>query len=228
MKLWIFGDSFSAMRQEDLDDCKLLWHEALGKKLSAEVVYKSNFGWSNDYIYKHLIENINNINHDDYVIIQYTEKNRKYFFKEAPQCGNYHALCNMSSDDLLSLGLNKNVKNAIISYIKYLHNEEADELSYHQLLNATGSMMAEIPSNNVRLVPGFGHVNGVKGCLNDVSWNEYKNKNQHFSASQVDKRQNHLSANNHIILAEKLADWFANPGILLDLTAGFGDSFIGE
>ncbi len=228
MKLWIFGDSFSAKRQQDLHDYKILWHEELGKRLQADVVYKSNFGLSNDYIYKELLENIQNIQNDDYVLIQYTEKNRQYFFAEHPDCGNYHALCNMSDSQILQLGMDKKVKNAVKEYIKYLQNDDADNIRYHQLLLATGGLFQEITTNNIRLFSGFEKVNGVKGCLNNISWNEYKNKQQHFTADQIDLRQNHISEANHLILANKLSYWFTEPGKMLDLEQGFEHSFIGD
>lgn len=86
-KLWIFGDSFSAPTNLNLEDKYSNWLKAemnidnsndyywgtlLSKELNLELVNKSIPGCSNTHIITEIIMNINNISKDDYVIIGWT------------------------------------------------------------------------------------------------------------------------------------------------------------
>tara|TARA_Y100000022_G_C13209959_1_gene357063 strand:- start:43 stop:990 length:948 start_codon:yes stop_codon:yes gene_type:complete len=78
------------------------------------------------------------------------------------------------------------------------------------------------------------HNNHIKilGSLKRISFNEIKDLNDHQNIMNgkdywngIDKRRNHLSRNNHIILAEKIIDSLNN-NTNLDLSVGFDKSFI--
>jgi hypothetical protein len=79
------------------------------------------------------------------------------------------------------------------------------------------------------VLPGFNSVNGVTGTLVDTSENEFvaaAGAQKYFDNNDgKDPRNNHLSTENHQILADKIFKFF-NAGEMIDLTTDFKKSFL--
>ena len=226
MRLHIFGDSFSAIRQSNLDFPKDIptWTEELAQLLSVtDANNHSGYGYSNEYIYKTLIDNLDQIKEDDFVLVQLTEPYRRWFIKNDPTLGNYYTLLKKKETD-------KKLKNAIEQYIKYLHNKEADVLIYQQTFFAIAFLLKNsVVGTNFRIIPGFQEVPGVIGTMTQASSLEFPNPEERekwYKTYKVDPRQNHLSVRNHKILAQKICKWFLEEGTTINLLEDFEKGFL--
>jgi len=81
-KLWIVGDSYSigSSYKQNLWQYDENWIDIVSKQLNVQdndVENFSQFGVSNDYIFKKLIESFYQFQENDYVIIQTTSPSRK-------------------------------------------------------------------------------------------------------------------------------------------------------
>jgi hypothetical protein len=89
-------------------------------------------------------------------------------------------------------------------------------------------MTHSIKDVNFLILPGFDSVPGVIGNLtSDICNFELGNGQKDFFEKHngFDPRLNHMSIENHIVLADKIVDYFKNDTVL-DLTTGFkGDLY---
>lgn len=228
-KLWIFGDSFSACYQENLNKHENnipVWTKQLAMLLKVDTIeYRSGYGYSNEYIFKTVIEETKNFNHDDSVLIQLTEPYRRWFIKEAPNYGNYHTILNSKNNEIVT----EQRKQAIKAYITYLQNEESDTLIYQQSFYALYSILTVSPISNWKILPGFDRCPGVNGNMCQIANLEFVDqqaKEKWYEIHKVDPRQNHMSEENHTVLAQKVYEWFNNPGTDINLLEGFKRGFL--
>ena len=222
MKLWIFGDSYSigsSFRHENLWHYDENWIDVVSKKLNIDqssIENFSQFGVSNDYIFKTLIEQCNNFLEDDYVIIQLTAPSRKWFFPEEP------ALSNLTH---MRTGANSRENEAAIkSYITYLQNSQLDDIQYTAYVYSIQYLIASRPNVKFLVIPGFADYPGVKGNLTeyicDAEFSSPEVLSRFYKKTGWDSRLNHMTIDNHYILADKVVNFFT-AGIRIDLTTGF-------
>lgn len=227
-KLWIFGDSFSSCFQTHLNKHEEngIWTEHLAEYLNvADIEYRSAYGYSNEYIFKTILDNFLAIKSEDYIIVQLTSPYRRWFIKEDPSYCNYHTITNSPINDYVT----PEIKKAIAGYIAHLQNDESDILFYQMMYYSLFTLFETEKKLNFKVLPGFFDIPGVEGTMNQLSDSEFiddsASKRWHKTYT-VDLRQNHLSEVNHPILAKKIYHWFENPNSKLDLIQGFEHGFI--
>lgn len=219
-KLWIFGDSFSM--PQPLDSEFVPWSVQLAANLGVES--SNNYampGVSNDYIFYRLAESINETDEGDYIVIQTTNQHRQWFFKD-PVLSNY---CIRDIDKYIS----KEQATALKEYISHLQNDELDNVRFIQFRLALERIVTLIQHAKFLILPGFHLCHGVEGSLIQVCDEEFETLDDipgyYNNNDGKDPRINHLSVNNHKILADKITKFF-NTGELIDLTTGFEKHFL--
>lgn len=219
--LWIFGDSFSVPSavwntHPDFDN----WIDIVASRLGVEGYnYSAEWGVSNDWIFAQLIDKLNDIPSGDYVIVQTTQKHRQWFFEDQPDLSNYYV---MNFEKQVS----EAKANAVKEYITHLQNDNLDHIRYIQFCLALERLCSIFDNLKILILPGFWSLNGCVGNLVTVSDNEFTSKTHHEFYEKnngKDPRVNHLSENNHKILANKILDFFQT-GSTVDLTQGFEEN----
>ena len=220
MALWVFGDSFSIphdYEHEKLWKYDTNWIKELKTKLDiTEVRTFVEFGVSNEWIFKHAIENAGQFQQNDCVIFQLTNADRHWFFEDKPAESNLVQLNNPNWD--------KNQTKAVEYYLKYLYNDNFNNIVYSSIIYSLMYIQSARPDVKMLILPGWGAAPGVVGNLvHCVSDPEFSNKNvvkQFYEKTGFDPRLNHMTIDNHYILSNKIADYFTT-GQTLDLTSGF-------
>lgn len=219
-KLWIFGDSFSM--PQPLDSEFIPWTAQLAATLKVEE--SLNFaqpGVSNDYIFDQIVKNLNNSQNGDYVVIQQTHKSRQWFFED-PTIANY------SLRDINKY-ISKDQDFALRQYVTHLQKDSIDELRFLQFGLSLERISAILQHVRILILPGFHEIPGVIGTLAQVCDEEFVDLsviNKFYESNDgKDPRINHLSGNNHKILADKIFEFF-DQGKLVDLTTGFEKHFL--
>jgi hypothetical protein len=218
-KLWLFGDSFTSQAINNSEQC---WPNLLATKLGiSEYENFAECGVSNDWIFYMLTSNINNLEVDDFVVVQTTQKHRQWFFENQPTIANYW-IKDFSKFVTAEQSL------AVDKYVEHLQTDKLDDVRWVQFSLAL-ERLAQLLPVNMLVLPGFNSVNGVIGTLVDTSENEFVTANgaqKYFDNNDgKDPRNNHLSTENHQILVDKIFKFF-NAGEMIDLTTDFKKSFL--
>ena len=229
MKLWIFGDSFSDLKTGEDFDRNDIWSSRLVKLLSVDgAIIRAKYGVSNEWIYNQLVEASQFINRTDYIIVQLTDPSRHWFLDD-PTFSNLTTLSSLKDSELEKLNISVEQRQAARHYLTHLYRENTDDILYHQTFHAICHVINVAGFLNVGIIPGFSPLPGVKRTLVDVCNNEFvseRDRHQWYSTHPVDLRINHLSPENHLILADKLKDFLLHPGTELDLSSGFKTNFL--
>jgi hypothetical protein len=229
MNLWVFGDSYtiptgfinteSGIRAKmDGKVYTTNWvDEVVGKLDVSSLKLYSQFGVSNEWIFKHVMEQSNNFRPEDYIIVQLTNSNRHWWFPDEPASSN---LAQSVSDPSWS----KDKKKAIESHLKYLQNDNMDNLIYSSVIYSFMYVKIACPGIKMLLLPGWGRGPDTIGNLTDnvcdAEFDSEKTQQKFYKKTGVDSRLNHMSIENHYILADKVGDYFFNQ-TPVDLTTGF-------
>lgn len=224
MALWIFGDSFSAASTaQDLPLPYMLWTDLLTTHLGyTEHNNYAEWGVANDYIIEQFISKLPEMKPGDYVVLQLTNSNRQWFFEDFPHLSNYFAK-----------GIEKDLSpdriRAIEMYIKHLQRDEIDILRYTLTELAVERIAQQYKHLRILMLPGYLHIKGVKGSLVEVCDGEFVDieiiQPYYDRHNGYDPRPNHLSKNNHKILAAKIQKFFTH-GHRVDLTSDFERNFL--
>lgn len=222
MKLWVFGDSYSigsSFKHENLWHYDENWIDIVAGNLSidqANIENFSQFGVSNDYIFKTVIENYNNFSIDDCVIIQLTGPNRKWFFPNDPSLSNFVSMREGNHP--------KQIQTALDYYIRHLQNDQLDDIQYTAYVYSIQYMMLVKPGIKFLVVPGFADYPGVTGNLTehvcDAEFSSSEVLSKFYKKTGWDPRLNHMTMDNHRVLASKVANYFKT-NQPIDLTTGF-------
>ncbi len=218
--LWIFGDSFSVgstFKNESLWKYESNWIDMLKAEYCPDHDIKnhSQFGVSNEFIFEQFGTIFSKIADGDICIIQTTSAARHWFFENDP------ALSNLGATHLDNYS--KEQKKAIEYYLKYLQNDKLDDILYTQFLYAVSYFLAARPNVQFLILPGFGDAPHVTGNLQNICEGEFNNADvipDFYKKHYWDPRLNHISYENHSILAKKIAEYFRE-GTKLDLTKDF-------
>lgn len=224
-KLWIYGDSFSmppSLALAPLDYAT--WTEQVCQQLGCnEIMNRARPGVSNDYIFSEIIKDTNSMELGDFCIIQTTQKNRQWFFED-PELSNYKI------GDLHDY-ISRDQANAVKQYVTHLQRDELDDLRFIQFSLALERITTLAGHVRMLILPGFFGAHNIEGYLIKVSDNEFIDLNDLKTFYNKDgrlgrdPRHNHISPNNHVILANKVVNFFTT-GQLVDLTTGFEKYFL--
>jgi len=229
MTLWIFGDSYSIPRDYSETDAvgaagvdqniyNTNWIQEVEKKLNVtDLKIYSNFGVSNEWIFKNVMEQSNNFRPEDYVILQLTNCNRHWWFPEDPAGSNLAQ--SVSHPDW-----SKEKRKAIELHLKYLQNDQMDNLIYSATIYSFLYIKLALPGIKLLFLPGWGAAPETIGNLTDnicnAEFDNNKTQQIFYNKTGYDFRLNHMSIENHYVLADKICDYFNNH-IPVDLTSGF-------
>lgn len=221
--LYVFGDSFTYQSPDkDLESFYKYptYIDIVANKLNQKSVRNYSVpGASNEFIYSRLLEVIGeeSLTDEDYIIIATTYKGRRWLFDDKPELSNFVGLV----DSALEKGLSKDEVDAVKKYILHLTNEKADNALTTMFLHALHFVVQHIPAH-VLILPGFHYCFGVNGTLADIGVAEFENvelRDKYFMLSG-DRRPNHMLEENHIILANKILEFYQT-GSIIDLTTDF-------
>ena len=228
--LHIFGDSFSQPFKEDW-----VWNNQLGNKLQVTALSNnSHIGVSNDWIFSNVRDAIlgnqeKPLVQGDVVVVILTSPYRYWFFKDRPQLSNYM----ISNWDEFATKDDKGVIDAIKGYVNYIQRDELDLIRTEFQIGWLKQMSRQI-GFDLLLIPGFSMTidfTGLPDVLGDLTGSV---SNAEFISTKddstwykggIDTRYNHLSKDNHEILADKCVHSLMtrNP---LDLCIGFKRQFL--
>ncbi len=235
-KLWIFGDSWSAL-YPDYDPIGV-WTRQLAHRLSNHLGHgvqlrnASLVGSAQDWMISEYLNVLEEIAPQDYVVIILTSPARYWYFEDIPSLSNWNIL------DFDSV-VNKERARAVELYIKHIQRPQLDNIA---LLGRLSVIAHETLTRNLRrplLVKGFiqdlgpavnfKQLNIAQGVLSEIQYAEYQNKDlverlaeqgQPGYFKGADCRFNHLCLRNHDVLADKFLQ-----GLITDtspdLTQGF-------
>lgn len=152
----------------------------------------------------------------DLMIACLTGFDRCWFFPELPECCS---VCNMESPKAIER-LSMAERNAVLSYYQYLDNDGPRKV---HLLNWIDLVDHFVVARNLRclMIPSFPdpreliqlhrgrwkNVDFFDGDLFSVSINEWQHPG---TMSPSDRRVNHLTRDNHRVLAGKIIGWIEN------------------
>jgi len=226
MTLWIFGDSFSVATyaMTKTPPTFMPWTDQITLQLGFEEHHNyAEWGVSNDFILSQLFKFADNIQPNDYVILQLTECSRQWFFKDKPHFSNFKSIVNADTE------LSKQEINACNEYMKYLQRDEIDKHRYGITCLAIEQLKTMFNTWHILVLPGFHSYHNVNGTLIDICNNEFAESTKidqwYAKHDRFDPRPNHMSKNNHKVLADKIIDYFKF-GTSLDLTVGFEQKFL--
>ena len=215
--LWVFGDSFAADFQVDYS-----WYEQLGNKLGCTVANCALPGVDNTWIVHQFQTYMDQMQEDDYVVTMLTDPRRFWLFEKVPNLSNWYNIHESYwkiADDAVSRSESKAAK----EFTKHL---------WHEPLATTIHHMAQyyvMSHPNSRVVQNFFQIDGINGSMIDIARNEHIGdtiEEKFANAFLEDKRANHMSPENHAIFADKMYEWFTQPGQILDLSTGFKENFL--
>ena len=228
-KLWVFGDSYSiptgfinsesGIRAKiDSEVYTTTWVDQVVEKLDiSDLNLYSSFGVANEWIFKQVMEQSNNFNPEDYVIVQLTNGNRHWWFPELPTESNLPQI--VSHPDW-----SKEKRKAIELHLKYLQNDNMDNLIYSSIIYSFMYIKLALPGLKLLFLPGWGRAPETIGNLTvdvcDKEFDSKKTQQNFYNKTGFDSRLNHMSIENHYILADKVGDYFINQ-TPVDLTTGF-------
>jgi len=243
VRLWIFGDSWSALRASQ--DPERIWTRQLARRLSdhlqtpVQLRNSSLVGCAQDWITEQFLLNTAEMQAQDYVIIVLTSPQRYWFFKDKPDLTNWNII---DFDQWVTADQAR----AAEYYIKHIQRDEIDHL---HMINRLGNIAYEAAARGLRrplIIRGFAQDLGVaehypdlniaQGFLTKIQAEEYADQQElerlYTSGGTnwfngFDCRYNHLCLSNHDILVDKLL-----PALVKnkqpDLTQGFKTDLIAK
>lgn len=233
--LYVVGDSFSYhFRCEEYSknihaQNAPLWHRRIASMLGVQ--YLKNYsvaGVSQDYIFQQLDKEVfPNITQDDYLIIVPTDRSRFWFFQDDPGLSNFSSVAGTGSIGIKKYIQEEEKQNSVLGFISHIQREELDTLwntwrfgwlSY-KVKNLRPPLILQ-GFDNDNLSEVWENLNFSKGSLSKVQQKECNEGDPFVWWKGKDLRYNHLCISNHIILADKIYDFFVNDNVV-DLNIGF-------
>ena len=228
--LWIFGDSFSYPICSQETNCLTpeqdAWTNLLGKLLKVDKIYNNSVpGCSNEFIQYRFSSCLDQITPEDYVICVTTQQDRRWFFKDIPELG-----IASHSSDIQDSRLEKTQINAIKNYYTHLDLFESNK-SYLDTFIGWQNWISFTRKINTLIIPGFEISYGIQEARYKVNSNLFNVSVQEAgdhkawssfmkSCNGFDPRTGHISPQNHLILAKKIANTFLK-NLPLDLSTDF-------
>jgi len=222
MTIWVYGDSYCTE-----DDVDYNWFKQISSITRQTVIAKGVRGCSNNWIAQSIAQQSNKHKQGDWIIMVQTQEDRQWFWEDKPEACNWQN----HADPVGVLGISRQEHAAAKQWLTHLYNRQ--DVAWTTFTNSTWLAAYTIPRGMRYLViPGF--VNSiepynsfisVRGTLTEfVSYREFPDRASYQAALRSprgDARANHLSPNNHAILARKISDCVLGQSGELDLTQGF-------
>ena len=217
----MFGDSFVSPSNINYDKDyhpDWTWTKQLGVKLNLDIRIVAQPGISNQWISHEIINFYDEIEHGDTVVIVTTEPNRNWLLFNKP------SLSNLAMHNSAKLIGKKQFK-IVEAYANEFYEQQGllNVLQYEWFLHWCRSKLSS--KVHLCLIPGFVNThfhdtidNGVS--LKNIDEEEFK---QLMDKPKVDKRINHMSNENHTILADKVYK-FLKENEKIDLSTDFLNS----
>ncbi len=248
--LYIFGDSFTVPPEQIVGDSQgglwaspgdtwssgkpkpktQTWINRTAGHLSTlhenlDVINYSQYGVAQDFCWYHLLNAMDKIQPDDYVIVAVTHPNRFWYIQDQPNLSNHHILNfqkYITEDQALAVQL----------FMQYIQRPELDTL--HQIYRMK-TLAYEVVKRGLRrplmLNCFFSDISAVdqipelmwaRGNLFNVQAQEYSSgedeTTEYFEG--IDCRYNHMCMSNHEIMAAKVIAAFTQDQPV-DLDQGF-------
>lgn len=239
-RIWIFGDSFSELHP---DRPQVQWQLLLSKSLQADIFNVAHNGTSSEWLICKIIDYWNNFRESDLVIIVVPYWNRECIFVDDPDFSQLYNVSDFeSSDEKIKNRWKKysrEKKDAFKNYFLHLHDENLVKAKTSSLyawaelisMRITTPVLIIETRDQAVIRPTLKKSVVAQGNLMDVNCNEWIKidfwyevcKQPYFS----DQRISHLSERNHLILAEKIEDYFRYQKVP-DLTSGFHKNFLNK
>lgn len=216
--LWIVGDSFSHINQEDI--CEDTWHLILPKTLNFDLHNYSQGGTAQDWAWRNLRDWQFEIKPEDQLIVVLTHPSRFWFFEDRPDVSNHNII---DFDYVIN---DKERALAAKYFIQYIQRPELDIQALDHKMGWLSNLVYKNNWKKPLIIKAFEqsiytdlYPNLIfsNGSLYDVSVAE---GNRTVENRHTDTRYNHLCLSNHKILAEKITNTITT-GCELDLTTGF-------
>ena len=227
--LWCFGCSFSVALDahytalyNNYPVIENNYQTALADKLKQNLTVQAQYGVGNDWIWQRFSRNFENYANGDYIIVQTTSLSRYWLTEKYPECSNF-MMCPVEKD-----WFTKDELKAIELHKRHLWHDTVLDSNYDMFVCALLYIANMRPDLKILFLPGFHDIAGVGGRLNDICMGEFTSQDvadKYYATGETDFRINHMSEKNHLILADKIYEFFENDQAL-DLKTGFETGLI--
>lgn len=220
MKLWIYGDSFAVDWREPW-----VWQRQFANRIGVERVYnQACSGTNNEWILKTFADDEGRQEPGDIALIFLTEPARQWWIKDRPELSNLSSIID-TKDAKEFKDQDPQVFDAIINYYTYL---DRPDLTDFRLAMMTDFIRVKSIERELRLqvIPCFNmnidwtDLYPVHGNMTfSVCDGEFASRSEipNWYNTSIDTRANHMTLENHTVLADKLYERFTNPDGLLNL-----------
>jgi hypothetical protein len=226
MTIWTFGDSFSR-HFKFLPDT---WVQHVAANLNQSVKSYSRPVTSIEYAFHSFNRERPNIQPNDIIIVTLTNIDRRWFFKDVP----LRTALDLKDKDLRAYQLyskyltNFDVQKTYLTNFLYNLNSFSKSKTLHTIV--IGNFL-EYEKYLDSISKGLLHINVAKGPLSFVSDREWRREIIEHAPIEwfmkFDRRLNHISRTNHILLANKILDNIKNKTVI-DLNTGLATNFLTE
>jgi len=226
-KLYIFGDSFANTVFFDID---WAWYAIVSEKLNYELKNYAHGGSSLEYTFFKFEEHRQIINNNDIVIICLTSLARTYFFPGIPNLVRPDSIKFTDPNNLL--GISEMELLALKYYFtcfEEIHNKKMF-FHLHNFLHSVDELSSKLKNKILVLDACTGVIidrNRYKNLeIPNLSLNDVSNAEAHSVKilkrihNKGDPRINHLSKINHLVLANKIINFYSN-NESIDLSTDF-------
>ena len=227
MTMWVFGDSFSRHFKYHPDT----WVERTANALDQEVKSFSRPVIPLEHIFFKFNEERNNIKANDIVIYTLTNIDRRWFFrdkifkvfyeydKDEQQALNYYQRFLSNFEDMHKVYL--------ANFLYNLH-DLTKKLNLHTLVIANFNHYDRFLEDISKDLPAFHFPLGTLGIASNNEWKPeiFRNADVEWFMKQ-DRRLNHFTRSNHIIISDKVIDNIKNKKFI-DFTQGMKTGFLDD
>lgn len=230
-KVWVFGDSFAALHERYVTTETKRWSSILAETLDFELENYGKGGTPLEYSACKFYENCEKMNNGDIVVLCVTDLSRKWVMKDNDNASSIIMLSRLYEHDKIT-------KKDYEFYSRYFAEILNIDIELVHCYNFINSLVLFTLKKKIKLViiPCFlNEIDGFKDnpklafpkhvivpennqCLWYVSVMEFKGKEKKLPLKVLDTRANHLSQENHPILADKIYNSLIKD-VPLDLSA---------
>lgn len=230
--LWLFGDSYLSENREFMlgrQDIISYWQTIAKETECNDIKNTARGGTSIEWVFYQYNEAMKNIKKNDIIIIGITNLKRRWLFKAYPHITNIELA---KFTKFKEGGMEEALTHIYLDPFHEITAQKLDLflklLTYHQKEIGFEVILLDAFSNNVTC--GYNETFlKSKGTLHNISQQEHSRSrakyNQNFFLNNQDVRLNHLSQNNHKILADKILNSIETRDII-DLETGFKENFV--
>jgi len=222
-RLWVFADSYGDSELAANFCAYPSYIDIISERLNLEVHNHSLVGCSNEYIMNEFFNNIENIRKDDIVIVVITEITRKWFHKNLPKVTQINQLTKAINNKWFNIDKILTSSDFEFYYRMLVENHEYphknNSLNYLQMMIDTLSTYQKDIEFDCVVLPAFIQPKTIRDNLNhglnenlfDISKNEFVDSLiSENSQNYIEFRRNHLTEENHVILADKIIKSITN------------------